>query len=299
MQNSSNTFVRDSLNDVGQEPNNGALNVSPDIIPQQESVNPVFVQERFGAETYHQDLGQQIEAGEINYIYVRAKNPVDQPQAVEATLYWARPSTLQYPGRWNEIRRQKINFINDGILAAAEPFNWMPKQLPDVGHYCLIVVLTGNGLPSLPESFPSINAWWQFCRDHNTVAQRNIDIVDVKDDPVERLLDIENPDDQVQLYQFEAICNVPQGSIVSLFSNSIGIDPSIEVRDRKITGTNNEQTLYPHQCDLPAHFEGSLQLTYVPNPNAEPGNYSITVKQYLIQNQERKHVGSYTFEYKS
>jgi hypothetical protein len=235
MQNLLNTFVRDSLTDLGQEPNYGAVNVSPDIIPQQESVNPVFVQEKFGAATYDQDLGQQIEAGEINYVYVRAKNPLNHGQTVTATLYWARPSTLQFPTRWNEIDSKEIIFAQEGILAAAEPFNWMPEQLPDVGHYCLIVVLSGAGLPLLPESFPSVEAWWQFCRDHNTVAQRNIDIVDVKDDPIEKLLDIVNPDNQVQLYQFEAICNVPEGSVVSLFSNSIGIDPSIEVRDRKIT----------------------------------------------------------------
>ncbi|WP_298512562.1 hypothetical protein [uncultured Kordia sp.] len=299
MQNSTNPFVRDSLNDQGQEPNNGALNVSPDIIPRQESVSPVFVQQNFGAATYDEDRGQQIEAGEINYVYVRVKNPAEKPFAVDATLYWARPSCLQFPTRWNEIGTQKINFIEKNILAAAEPYNWMPEQLPDVGHYCLIVVLSGEGLPSLPESFPTIGDWWQFCRDHNTVAQRNIDIVDVKEDPIEKLLDIVNPDNQRQLYQFEAICNVPKGSVVSLFSNSIGISPTIEVKNREITGTNNEQTLYPHQCLLPANFEGSLQLTYVPNLAAEPGDYSIVVKQYLIQNQERMHVGSYTFEYKS
>lgn len=299
MQQTSNPFVRDSLNDLGQEPNNGALNVSPDIIPQQESVNPVFVQQNFGAKTYDEDRGQQIEAGEINYVYVRVKNPVSQPFAVDATLYWARPSMLQFPTRWNEIGTKKINFISENILAAATPYNWTPDQLPDVGHYCLIVVLSGAGLPLLPESFPSVEAWWQFCRDHNTVAQRNIDIVNVKNDPVEKLIDIVNPDNQRQLYQFEAICNVPTGSVVSLFSNSVGISPSIEVRDRTISGTNNGQTLYPNQCLLPANFDGALQLTYEPNVEAQPGDYSIVVKQYLIQNQERMHVGSYTFEYKS
>lgn len=294
-----NPFVRDSLSDYGQEPNNGALNISPDIIPQQQATNPNSVQSKFGTGSYNQDLGQQIEAGQTNFIYVRANNPLTCAQDLTVTLYWARPCTLQFPTRWNLIGKQSLNFDNKGVLAAAEPFSWVPKEMPRVGHYCLISVITGEGLPEVPKSFPSINAWWQFCRDHNTVAQRNINIVDAKSDPVEKWLDIVNPDNAPQLYQFEAVCNVPKGSKVSLFSPDGDINPPIDVRDRMISATNNEQTLYPHQGTLPANFDGSLQLTYVPNPDAEPGTYTIVVKQYLIQQQERMHVGSYTFEYKS
>jgi hypothetical protein len=294
-----NPFVRDSLSDYGQEPNNGALNVSPDIIPQQKSVNPNDVQSKFGIGSYNQDLGQQIEAGQTNYVYARANNPLTCAQDLNIALYWARPCTLQHPQRWNEIGTQPLNFDAKGVQVADKPFDWTPEQMPRVGHYCLISVITGEGLPEVPKSFATISDWWQFCRDHNSVAQRNIDIVDAKNDPIEKWLDIVNPDNASQLYQFEAVCNVPEGSKVSLFSPDGEINPPIDVRDRVISATNNEQTLYPHQGTLPANFNGSLQLTYVPSPDAKPGTYTIVVKQYLIQLQERKHVGSYTFEYKS
>ncbi|MEO5564588.1 MAG: hypothetical protein ABIR18_14170, partial [Chitinophagaceae bacterium] len=125
------SFVRDSLNDDGSTPNYGSLNSSPDIIPRQNSVNPSQVQQLFGAATYNQDTGQQIEYGQSNYIYLRANNPTNAAVNASISVYWSRPSTLQYPSQWQQNiigTSQPLTIPANTVLAAAQPAIWTPLQ---------------------------------------------------------------------------------------------------------------------------------------------------------------------------
>lgn len=295
-------FVRDSSSDNGAIPNNGAINVSPDIMPQQSPVNPTEVQAKFGAATYSQDPGQNIEEGQDNYIYLRAKNPETTAQNVNISVYWALPSTLQHPSTWkqNQIGTAQPLALpaNGGIVAASEPAIWNAAQLPGVGHYCLITELTGDGLPTMPSSFPSVDAWWQYCRDHNTVAQRNINVVDdINDGKVQKWLNLLNPGLTSSKHQIQAVCNVPANSTVSLYSPSSSINPPISTGDRTINGTNNGQIITV-ESSFPASLQTGLEITFTPPSGAPAGTYSIVLQQFLIDGAELKHLGSYTFEIK-
>lgn len=293
-------FVRDSLDDDGSVPNNGALNTSPDIIPRQNSVDPSKVQDEFGAATYSQNLGQQIEDCQSNYVYLRAKNPTTEDKDVSISVYWARPSTLLTPSTWQQNvigTGQPITLpANGGILAAPEPDIWTPQQLPEAGHYCLITELTWDGLDPVPPSFPTLNDWWQYCRDHNTIAQRNIDVVDdIADNKVERWLDLLGDESQVTEHLIEAVCNVPENSTVSLYSPSASLDPPISTGAVVINGTNNGQ-IVSAQSQFPKSFQGTLQMIFTPPDGAPAGNYSIAIKQYLVDGANLKHLGSYTYD---
>ncbi len=300
MSSATTPFVRDSIDDTGSEPNNGALNNSPDIISQKSSVSPNSVQADFGSATYAQNPGQNIEEGQDNYIYLRAKNPETTAQTVNISVYWARPSTLQTPSTWkgNQIgATQVLNLpANGGIMAASEPAIWKALQLPGVGHYCLISELTGDGLPTMPASFPNVEAWWQYCREHNTVAQRNINIVnDITDGKVETWLDLLNPGNSTNQHQIEAICNVPENSTVALYCPSNSVNPPISTGAVTIDGINNGQTVSADPCTFPTDFQGTLEITFVPPVGAPAGDYSIVAKQYVLDGGEMKHLGSYTF----
>lgn len=292
-------FVRDSLADDGSTPNNGSLNISPDIIPRQNSVNPNQVQQLFGAATYGQDSGQQIEYGQSNYIYLRAKNPTNTAMSVSLSVYWARPSTLQYPSQWqlNIIgASQTISIPANSVLAAPQPAIWTPLQLPAPGHYCLISEITWAGQPPVPSSFPDLNAWWQYCRDYNTIAQRNIDVInDTSDNIVDRWLDLLNPTPAAGQHQIQAVCNVPQGSTVSLYCPAATLNPPISTGPIPIIATNNSQ-IVAASTYFPANFQGILEMKFVPPNGAPAGQYSIVVQQLITDGGTLKLLGSYTFD---
>lgn len=299
-----NIFIRDTLSDNGDIPNTGGVNVSPDIIPQQKAVNPGDVQTEFGSATYSQDLGQQIEFGQSNYIYSRAKNPTGNTLEATLTIYYAAAGMFQHPSQWEKNKigsGQLLSIPANSVLAAPEPDIWKPEQMPTIGHYCLIGVLTGNGLPTVPGSFSTAEAWYQFCRDNNIVAQRNIEIVD--DDPgkqMERYVALFNPEQGSLNYVIEAICNVPQSSTVSLYCASNALTPPIDTGNISITGTNNNQIVpsKPGTTVVPGGFQGNLQIVFIPASGAAAGNYSIILKQYLNSVGPDNLLGSYTFEIK-
>ncbi|MES2690009.1 MAG: hypothetical protein V4658_06365 [Bacteroidota bacterium] len=275
-------YIRDSLKDDGSVPNMGALNASPDIIPQLSPVDPQYVQQIFGAASYGTDLGKNIEAGQTNYLYMRAINPTTQVQTVNIDVYWSVPGMLIHPSQWKPAQRigaiQQMTLPPQSVTAAPEPSMWAPAQLPTGGHYCLILELSWNGQPGIPTEFPNIDAWWNYCRQNNNIAQRNIDIVDdLPNNRVERSVNLLNPDPNVRNHTIEAICNVPLGSQVSLFCPSPGLQPPINVSSPI---TQSPQTISTPVTAFPPNFQGTLQLVFQPPGKTVPGSYSIVIQQF-------------------
>jgi hypothetical protein len=295
-----NPYVRDTLADNGSLPNTGSLNSSPDIIPQLSPADPSRVQQIFGQSSYGIDLGQQIEYGQTNYIYLRAKNPTATAMTVSISVYWALPSTLQYPSNWqNNIigSTQTMSIPAGGVMVAPEPCIWSPMQLPDPGHYCLITELSWPGLPPIPSSFPSLNDWWNYCRNQNTIAQRNIDVINVlPDNVVERTLYLLNPTSETGMHMVQAVCNVPQNSTVSLYCPSASLNPPINTGPIPIIATNNSQVVSSNSTVYPANFQGQLIMTFTPPNGAAPGQYSIVVQQFITDGGTYKLLGSYNFD---
>lgn len=280
MGNPTNSYVRDTLGDSGATPNWGALNSSPDIIPQQAPCDPGKVQQIYGSASYAQDLGQNVEIGQTNYMYMRAKNPMGTAQAVNIGTYWSTPGMLIQPRNWKSNligNLQQMAVPANSVLAAPMPALWTPAQLPTGGHYCLILALSWSGLPPIPDTFPTIDSWWTYCRQNNTLAQRNIEIVDAQpNNRVERWLDLLNPDPQPRLHTIQATCQVPAGSTVQLYCPSPSLSPPI-----KITGQPTSQNPYVYaNSNFPANFQGTLQIIFQPPGSSQPGQYNITIQQY-------------------
>lgn len=299
-----NSYIRDSLSDQGITPNYGALNVSPDIIPQLVAVNPSQVQQLFGTATYGQDIANQeginIVQGQSNYIYLRAYNPTSTPATVQLSVYWASGSTVQTPSQWISQQigfTQQITIPPNSVMVAPEPAVWSPLQLPDAGHYCLIAQITWNGFAGITNTttFPNVNAWWQYCKNNNTLAQRNIDVVKAQPNVVQEWnLDLLNPDPSPIFYSIFAACTVPINSIVTLYCSSPDLNPPISTGPVNITVNNQNVT---SASTIPANFQGTLQVIFQPPANSDDGVYTIVVTQYIATGDgKNQQLGSYTFD---
>ncbi len=179
-------YLRDNIADVG-DPHTGSISASPDIILRPESVaDPqAAFGEGSGTES-SQTLGYSAEAGQANYIYVRARNRGGSDAAgTEATIYWSEVSTLVTPDLWNLIGTTGFPTIPSGDqLTLANELVWPKPQIPSTGHYCF-VGLIGNAQDPAPDpaDFVDFDNFRRFIRDNNNVTWRNFNVEDNLPDP--------------------------------------------------------------------------------------------------------------------
>jgi Abnormal spindle-like microcephaly-assoc'd, ASPM-SPD-2-Hydin len=173
-------FLRDNLGDDGTEPLQGGISLSPDIILRNEQL---LDPEGFlgSPEALNSDrLGQNAEAGQDNYIYLRVHNKGTSPSSGTARVYWSRPSTLPSPTSWEMIDTIGIPSVSPGSVAVVGPVVWASDAMPGLGHYCFVGVIDTEGEP--PVNLAAIRTWMDFdnlIRSSNNVTWRNFDVVDL------------------------------------------------------------------------------------------------------------------------
>jgi hypothetical protein len=174
-------YIRDNIGDVG-DPHDGVISASPDII-----VRPVAVaapQVSFGAGSGTENdamLGFEVEAGQDNYIYVRALNRSSTEAInVNASIFWAPVSTLVTPDHWNLIGSVTIPSVPGGdILTCSDALVWPYADIPAPGHYCYVGILGTVSDPGpAPADFLDFDNFRSFIRNNNNVTWRNFNVVD-------------------------------------------------------------------------------------------------------------------------
>lgn len=172
-------YLRDSLSDNGTIPSVGTLCLSPDIITRTAKVtNPAVT---FGDLT-DGSLSEDVEHGQINYVYLRLQNRGAVAGDVRATLYWSSPTTFGAPAMWNKIGDKMIYNLQPGVASFAE-FEWQAADLPPLGHFCLVGELD-DSLDPAPDKTLITNGtmYSRFIAESNNFAWRNINVVDVLPD---------------------------------------------------------------------------------------------------------------------
>jgi hypothetical protein len=172
-------FIRDNLQDEGLEPLvGGGISRSPDINHyRQELADP---QATLGSSTAkgRDDLFEDVEKGQTNYLYVRLQNrgPVAGPAEID--LYWMRPSTLPTPASWNAIGSLSAASVAPGELRIVGPLSW--SSVPDEGHYCFVAVLGSSPHDPRPDlsSVTTIDEFYSLVRTSNNVTWKNFDVTD-------------------------------------------------------------------------------------------------------------------------
>ncbi len=173
-------YMRDNVADTGTEPYmGGVLCWSPDIIARKSAVaNPSVT---FGPTTWGDaNLGEKIEFGQDNYIYVRMHNRGNAPDDVTISVYWTNASGFLHPSTWNLLGTLTVNNVLPGEYRVDGPVIWPAAQVPTVGHYCLIGVVNSARDPiTIPGAFSTVTDYLDFVRNHNNICYRNIDVEDV------------------------------------------------------------------------------------------------------------------------
>ena len=180
-------YLRDALGDTGVVPNAGALSVSPDVIVRPAAVVDPTAAFGEGSGTENDDtLGEQVEAGQDNTIYLRMRNRgASTALGVTASVYWSPASTLVTPNLWNYIgTTTPVDVPTGNTLVVTTGLTWAAADIPATGHYCFVAVLDHPQDPAPPIPGPTDwNGFLDIIRNNNNVTWRNFNVVDVLPDP--------------------------------------------------------------------------------------------------------------------
>ena len=217
-------YLRDNVGDSGIVPYAGKVNASPDLILRKSLVTDgqLSFGEGSGNEN-NNSLGNEAEAGQDNYIYVRMKNRGGADASkVRATVYWSEVSTLVTPDMWTLIGTTKpLDVPRGDTLHVADPLVWRSSDIPDKGHYCFVGVLDHSNDPA--PSLPSPTDWDGFrnmVRNNNNVTWRNFNVVYFDKGDQEEVLElpftIAGAPDISRKFDVEIIQQVPSATAVIL-----------------------------------------------------------------------------------
>ncbi|MFO7788628.1 MAG: S8 family serine peptidase [Halospina sp.] len=175
-------YIRDFTGDTG-EPHGGPISASPDIIVRKTAVaNPQAAFGQGSGTEMMDTLGHTVEAGQDNFIYVRALNQGNAAATgTTATIYWSPPSTLLTPDLWTLVGTVPMPLIPVGeTLVCADALTWPSGAIPGTGHYCFVGLLDHPQDSAPPLGlFSDWDNFRTFIRSNNNVTWRNFNVVDV------------------------------------------------------------------------------------------------------------------------
>lgn len=169
-------YLRDNLRDTGVEPlAGGGISASPDINHfRNELAYPQGVLGTLAARG-QDTLFEPVEIGQPNYIYLRLQNRGWTAAAVDVNVYYSLPSTLPTPSGWHLIGSLTTPPIVPLEFKVVGPIVW--NTIPQLGHYCFVVVL-GKGADPMPDFslIDTLNEFYDFVKAHNNVTWKNFDV---------------------------------------------------------------------------------------------------------------------------
>ena len=265
-------YVRAALDDNGQIPYAGAFaSLSPDIIPQQQTTQPLAW---FGT-TWAQNPGLDVVGGVNNFIYVRGKNLGSTTSSGTVFLYSTPSSLLLDVSYWgnNPVSTGAgpsaplVDLANNPQIAAGaicvgnSPFI-LNQPVPQGFHYCLIARLVTPSHPNpMPVSFRNTAAFVNWVTDNPNIAWHNINTVASTSGAVSGSAYFPNLDATAETYWFVAqATGFPDKSVVVLQGLTAGCAFSY-------TGyfgpPGGPQTVMTAQS-VPANFKGVVNVTVTP-----------------------------------
>jgi hypothetical protein len=174
-------YLRDNLEDHGREPLiAGGISCSPDIIIyNQELLDPEGILGTASA-LARSDLGEPVEFGQNNYIYLRVHNRGNNATGGTASLYWSPPSTFPTPASWTLIDTITIPPVPSNSVKVIGPVIWYSDDIPAKGHYCFIGLINSGNDPAPDKStIVSMNDFYNFIRENNNATWKNFNVIDM------------------------------------------------------------------------------------------------------------------------
>jgi hypothetical protein len=174
-------YLRDNLDDHGREPLvDGGISSSPDIIVYNQALLDPEATLASPAAQDSNILGEKVEYGQDNFIYLRVHNRGTQATAGKAKVYWSLPSVLPTPNSWNFIKEINIPSVNPGEMEIVGPITWKKNDIPGKGHYCFVgLIQSGNDPAPDISTISTIDAFYRLIRDYNNATWKNFDVDDM------------------------------------------------------------------------------------------------------------------------
>jgi hypothetical protein len=281
-------LVRNSTSDTGQIPAAGQLSDSPDLIP--AGTSPAADPTSFLADM-SVDYGQNVDAGEDNYLYARGVNLYPGAESGTLHLYYAEASLLQWPAQWspNEIP------LNDGTLGnpvsanangddfvTAAPYFWQDVPTPPPNnHYCLIGRMVTESNPNPIPTILEIPDFATYIANNRGMSWRNINVVQDPDAPTwSTNVAYAQGATTEQLY-VQLVCeNIPVGCAVAFSCGTPGPVPVINLEQTTITTTPTQ--VLGITTTIPAGFSSSITYSFWSNGKTLPANAKITLMAVYV-----------------
>lgn len=215
-------YIRDFVGDVG-DPHTGPISASPDIImrPVAEPNPQTAFGEGSGTENSN-TLGFEIEAGQDNFIYVRARNRGGSDAAnVSADVFWSPVASLLTPDLWTLVGSVVIPNVQSGnVLTVSDAITWLSADIPGTGHYCFVGLIGNAADPApIPADFVDWDNFQALIRNNNNVTWRNFNVVDNEPDPaadpsgyVAMAFLAPGAPDKARRMRLEVVARLPKGS---------------------------------------------------------------------------------------
>ncbi|WP_300526908.1 hypothetical protein [Maricaulis sp.] len=175
-------YLRDFVGDDGSRHNRRqGLSSSPDIVIRSQPYTSAQAAIGHGSgQENNNRLSQPVRRGRDSYIYLRGLNRSrNDAQGVLADMYYAKPSVLTTPDKWNRIGQAHFDSaIPAGDkLQCSRAYRWNTANIAS-GHYCFVAIIY-----SVTDRPPNLGAighiadWVDFISSSNNVAWRNFDVV--------------------------------------------------------------------------------------------------------------------------
>jgi hypothetical protein len=285
-------FVRTDVSETSPDDRKGGLG-SPDVIPVGivPSTNPIDFTKSTSYGTYY---NLPIQAGQPNYIYVRAKNASKSgDNSGQAFLVMSDPAVVLWPGgdKWTRIKTNNGNYYSqlktsisggdaigpEAIGVTIDPFTLVPDSS---GHRCLVTWLSTkqHKQPDPPPRITDAGTLAQYLRDHPNYAHHNIDIAPNTTGAVTKQQPFSSGTIQEQ-WTFGIQVENCKGFTVS-FSSGTPLPDGTFVKFAPTTVQQNERlTLTVDNIDIPAGWETTFNYTYQQN-GLLPPSFSVTFIAY-------------------
>ncbi len=297
---SPDVYVRDYVGDDGDVAHAGAISASPDVILQPAAVADPQVAFGEGSGTENNNsLGYVAEAGQDNFIYVRARNRGGSDAAnVEASVFWSPAATLVTPDMWNFVDTVTIPNIPMGDnLTVSNAITWPSASIPATGHYCF-VCLIGNGRDPAPVP-ADFNVWdnfTDFIRNNNNVTWRNFNVENNMPPPgapppgvIELPFLLTSAHDKARIFDIHIVSKLPKGAkffleaplhiAQRLFNNEVFWTHD-QRRERVRIPLKNRGFERLRKLELPAKLRAKCKLlVLMPKENLDRF-YEVSVRQY-------------------
>lgn len=271
MSNYNDLYMRDALDDSGVIPYMGATAYfSPDIIPAQLQVIP--------ASTLINSYGQNpsntdINAQQVNNIYVRAKNLSSSSASGTISLYYAPTSLILLPDQWQHNQVGSALSIVDvngntslavgAIGVGSSAFTFIAPPVPQGFHYCMIgqVVTSAHPNPIPTAPFANSAAFVTWVVGNPAICWRNVNIVPASLPAYQQGANFANLDPVAEQYMFIVIgTNFPNNTSVNIQSTGSGLSFNYTQQFGPPNAGQNVTTIQT----VPASYISSVLLTVTP-----------------------------------